>query len=312
MRIVVDTAHYSPADGHELTQPAQDTVRPPSKSRAKASLGVAALAPRVTLRGDLTQAAAEAPASKAKPSEQSALREERKKIARDLHDSFPQEFQVIIFNLRLALGSPDQSQAARYLMQALTSAEAGLRAARSYVGRLREECALEPNWGTRIAASWISAEELLREAGLGSLRTPDLDVTTTVSGSPYAFSVQIQEEVSLILREATRNVIKHARARRLVCSVIGSKDLVCVELRDDGCGFSESNRRNHGFGLKGMSERAHGLGGNLDVLSEPGRGTTVRLSIDASHPAVRRVGRGELLPATRVQDEQSDHPSSRD
>jgi signal transduction histidine kinase len=78
-----------------------------------------------------------------------------------------------------------------------------------------------------------------------------------------------------VLQEAVTNAIRHARARRIEVVMDADGPELTLEVRDDGCGF-DADGRPAGLGLLGMRERAELTGGQLDITSRPGEGTTVR------------------------------------
>jgi signal transduction histidine kinase len=93
----------------------------------------------------------------------------------------------------------------------------------------------------------------------------------------------IEQDIYRIVQEALNNAIKHARAHEILVLLDGS-DLsqLCLSISDDGVGFvpglGEESQAG-GFGMKTMRERAETLGGILQVISAPGRGTTVEVKI---------------------------------
>ena len=84
-----------------------------------------------------------------------------------------------------------------------------------------------------------------------------------------------------IAQEAITNIERHARASRVEIALRRAGDELELEIRDDGTGFDAdaawSRARGASIGLFAMRERAALAGGRLDILSQPGRGTTVRL-----------------------------------
>jgi signal transduction histidine kinase len=90
-----------------------------------------------------------------------------------------------------------------------------------------------------------------------------------------------------VAQEAIHNVKKHAGAKNLFVQMEYGAGEIALEVRDDGQGFEagagagpERDGQGH-FGLTGMKERAVAIGGRLEVTSEPGAGTTVRLEAPA-------------------------------
>jgi signal transduction histidine kinase len=93
----------------------------------------------------------------------------------------------------------------------------------------------------------------------------------------------VQQDIYRIVQEALNNTIKHARAHEILVLLDGSDSKqLCLSISDDGVGFVPSSGEESqvsGFGMKTMRERADALGGSLRVISAPGKGTTVEVTI---------------------------------
>jgi signal transduction histidine kinase len=90
-------------------------------------------------------------------------------------------------------------------------------------------------------------------------------------------------------RELIMNAVKHANAERILISLSRVDEEVCLCVRDTGCGFAPANLDGHirdfekgGFGLFNIRERLQSLGGRLDIVSAPGKGTAVTVRIPMS------------------------------
>jgi len=80
-----------------------------------------------------------------------------------------------------------------------------------------------------------------------------------------------------VAQEALRNVARHARARRVEVSLRGLDGGLQLAVQDDGAGFDPARGRERpSLGLASMRERVHLLGGELEIESAPGRGTSIR------------------------------------
>jgi signal transduction histidine kinase len=91
-----------------------------------------------------------------------------------------------------------------------------------------------------------------------------------------------EREILRIAQEAIHNVKKHAGAQHLFVQLEYGASGIALEVRDDGRGFAPAPESEPGhFGLTGMRERAASISGTLEVTSEPGSGTTVRLRASA-------------------------------
>ena len=96
----------------------------------------------------------------------------------------------------------------------------------------------------------------------------------------------IEEGVYRITQEALNNAIKHARAHQVVIHLDGSKlNKLCFSIKDDGIGFMpgtdnlKGKSEDGGFGMNTMRERTEKLGGQIHIISAPGKGTTVEVTI---------------------------------
>lgn len=208
-----------------------------------------------------------------------AQEEERRRVARDLHDETAQGLT--------ALGV--------LLDEAALKAEAGgggtvgsIRAARAQVSRLVAETrrlayALRPSVlddaGLVPALRWC-AEAYLEPVGIrASLETP---------GAELRLPEPVEVALFRVAQEAVGNIAKHARASHAWISLEFGGAWATLTVRDDGVGFdvrqtmdAEGRPGPGGFGLAGMRERIDLLGGRLHVASQPGQGTTVTAYIPA-------------------------------
>ena len=95
----------------------------------------------------------------------------------------------------------------------------------------------------------------------------------------------LQEHVLRVIAEGVTNVVRHAQAQHVWIRFTQEDEVQAIEVRDDGTGFdpgAEASRQGH-YGLIGLRERAHLLGGRLEITSAPGAGTTMRFSLPR-HP----------------------------
>jgi signal transduction histidine kinase len=115
-----------------------------------------------------------------------------------------------------------------------------------------------------------------------------LESSFSIFGAYRPLPPGTEREILRIAQEAIHNVRKHAGAHTLLVQLEYGPQEIALDVRDDGQGFApgEAPAAGH-YGLTGMRERAATIGGKLEVTSEPGSGTTVRLRVNA-----RRDGRG--------------------
>jgi signal transduction histidine kinase len=90
-----------------------------------------------------------------------------------------------------------------------------------------------------------------------------------------------------IVQESLTNVARHARVRHARVRLERSGDTLEVQIADDGTGFHAARAAGRGNGLKGMRERMELLGGELEIHSAPGRGTTIAARIVVPEETVK-------------------------
>lgn len=201
-----------------------------------------------------------------------AITEERTRIAREIHDTLAQHFMGILMHLRAMQGSKDAETSEMHRNQAEALAQEGLEEARRSVWNLRPE-RLERR-GLE-GAILDEVERLSKRAGL----QVDVDVSGDVDAVPAAVAAGLLR----ITQESLHNTLRHAKARQARVRLHVTADAVELEVRDDGVGFDprvpRATTHRSGFGLSGMRERAHMLGGELTIDSAPGAGTRIYVRI---------------------------------
>jgi nitrate/nitrite-specific signal transduction histidine kinase len=210
-----------------------------------------------------------------------AVAEERGRIARDLHDGLAQTVSLLHLRIRQAQATISSEQRERF-------------------GSALEE----------MAAITASAYDEIRQSlfGLRTMVSGGLGLIPSLTEFLHEFSVQNEIPVKLeandaetirlspgpefqlirIVQEALSNIRKHAQATRAWVRVSGEDGWVRVSVEDDGRGFDPATlatpSRLH-FGLRGMQERAEGLGGKLEIVTVPGHGTRVTAILPLESPS---------------------------
>lgn len=189
---------------------------------------------------------------------------ERARLARDIHDTVAQGLSSIQMLLRAAEpGVPEPG--AGYLRLARETAADSLSDTRQIIGELTPE---RLDDGLAAALRRIGEEQASR-AG----------IPVDVSAADLDLPMQIQTALLRIAQGALANAVRHSSAARVSVELARGRGSVSLTVRDDGQGFDVSaatrSRDTGSFGLQAMRERVGQLGGTLDVLSAPGRGTEV-------------------------------------
>ncbi len=214
---------------------------------------------------------------------------ERKRWARELHDETLQSLSA----LRLGLARAQRSGATAVLEgaigQAVDQLEDSIANLRALITDLRPAALDE--LGTQAAIEAL-AERIARH---GVEVNVSLDFAFEQGRESTRHVAELETAVYRIVQEALTNATKHGQATRVVVEINEDQTMVHLEIRDDGKGFDPSATTN-GFGLLGMRERAHLLGGELLIDAAPGQGACVRASI----PATRRAEQAAGVRAARV------------
>ncbi len=195
-----------------------------------------------------------------------AQEEERRRIARDLHDHAGQILTALI--LQLGQLAAQAEAAGNSLAPALRRlhevAQEGLDDLRRLVHELRP--AILDDLGLGPAVRWY-VDTYVRPTGLRA--------HVESEGLEERLSSDVETVAFRIVQEALTNVLRHAQAREVRVRLDRREDVLLVMVRDDGVGFDPEEVGRRGLGLAGMRERAELVGGTVQILSVPGVGTTV-------------------------------------
>jgi signal transduction histidine kinase len=201
-----------------------------------------------------------------------AVFEERRRLARELHDGLAQELAFIRSEGARLSGTTD-----RGVMRMATAAERALGEARIAISTLTTPV------GEPLEISLGRAAEAV------ALRM-GARVEVDCTGKPDV-PTAARQSLERIVREATSNAVRHGQAK-LIRVEINANDRLRVAIVDNGRGFkTTSNPGRDSFGMISMRERAEGMEGRFTVQSAPGEGTTVEVVLPnaASEPVrVRR------------------------
>ena len=197
--------------------------------------------------------------------------EERQRLARDLHDSVSQALFSMTLQTRgaqLALereGMDPAGPVGRRLADLKELTEGALAEMRMLIFELRPGAMQEEGLvaALRKLAQGVAARDALV-----------VDVDAPVERIPLR--PVVEEQLYRLTQEALTNVVKHAYAERVRIALRDTAGQLALEIVDDGVGFDALIPRPGHLGLGTMADRADSLGGRLEVVSHPGKGTTIR------------------------------------
>jgi len=205
--------------------------------------------------------------------EELAAATERHHLVRELHDSLTQtlfSMNLAVQSAQLAIAeSPYQAEEYLALLQSLA------RNAASEVQALTGQASLHPieHKGLTVAIQQLAEERLAQDGLL---------VTLEITGQ-RSLPKQVETNLYRIVQEALNNITRHAGVRQALVRIHLDSPLACLEIIDEGQGFDTgSHEPLKGFGLVGMAERAREIGWGLEIKSQPGQGTHIRIEEKAT------------------------------
>ncbi len=203
--------------------------------------------------------------------------EERTRIAREIHDELGQALTGLKLDLSWFAGRlPNQPLLAEKSAAMLKLIDSTVNAVRRLSTELRP--AVLDNLGLSAAIEWL-AQEFQRRTGVScEFITPEDDLVLDKDRTTALFR---------IAQEALTNVARHARARSVHILLERDGTQLLLRITDDGRGIADLEQHStHSFGLLGMRERAHLLGGTFEIAGRAGEGTTLTVQLPADEAAL--------------------------
>lgn len=188
--------------------------------------------------------------------------EERQRISRDLHDTLGQKLSLIGLKSDLAakLITKDPDQAKSEIKDVQKTARMALKEVRDLVMEMR---------GTKLEDEIHRVKQILKAANIQFSLVGPKQLTNT--------TLMAENVVSMCIKEAITNVVKHSAATACSISIVPSDTELVVKVSDNGKGLKQAAKRMKGSGLKGMKERLEFVNGSLDIKGEDG--TTIVINV---------------------------------
>lgn len=207
----------------------------------------------------------------AEQQQQAMVLEERNRIAREIHDTLAQGFTGITLQLEAAEDTlaiaPDKAQ--EHIVRARELARDSLTEARRSVYALRPTTQQSHDLPSAMV-SWIKKHQA-KNAG---------NVTFSLKGAPLPLPDETEVHLLRICQEALTNAFRHANARQIVAELTYAEQEVRLRIADDGKGFAlRDGEVREGFGLLGIRERVERIRGSQHMVSEPGQGTEIIVTV---------------------------------
>lgn len=181
--------------------------------------------------------------------------EERQRIARDLHDTLGQKLSLIGLKSDLArkliLHNPDQAK--EELADVQQTARTALNEVRKMVTHMR---------GIRLKDEMVRVKQILKAAQIELVAEQDFTLSNV--------SLLSENILSMCLKEAVTNVVKHSGAKTCSISLIQTQEESILTVYDDGMSCTKGTDFSKGSGLMGMSERLEFVNGSLEIVVQTG------------------------------------------
>nr|WP_088554097.1 sensor histidine kinase [Calderihabitans maritimus] len=202
-----------------------------------------------------------------------AQEEERKRVAREIHDGPAQSLANVILRAEICekLLAIDPSRVGKELSELKNLVKQSLQDVRKIIFDLRP-----------MVLDDLGLIPTLKRFMANLQEESKLEVDFTVLGQEERLAPALEVAVFRLVQEALNNVKKHARASRVQVRLETTPERINVSVKDNGCGFNPQEvfgGKGESYGLIGMRERVELLEGKINIDSAPGKGTQIRISI---------------------------------
>ncbi|HEU4510721.1 MAG TPA: PAS domain S-box protein [Pyrinomonadaceae bacterium] len=204
-----------------------------------------------------------------------AQEDERRRIARELHDQIGQILTAVKMNLHTVQKVCTSPEACSYVKDNIEAVDEALRIVRDLSVDLRPP--VLDDLGLVTALGWYVDRYTARTR-------LDVELIIEMIHDNDRFSRDIETACFRIAQEALTNIVRHANASHVVVELARHENKLVLTVKDDGAGFDPEQLRKQSsraatLGLVGMQERAHAAGGVIEIVSEISKGTVVRLTL---------------------------------
>jgi PAS domain S-box-containing protein len=204
-----------------------------------------------------------------------AQEDERRRIARELHDQIGQVLTAVKMNLHSVQQVCEASEARSYVRDNIEAVDEALRLVRDLSVDLRPP--VLDDLGLVTALEWY-VDRYAKRSGL------DVEVVAELPDPNERFSRHLETACFRIAQEALTNIVRHAHATQIQVQLAKEGSVLLLSVKDDGVGFDPHSlhklaSRRATLGLVSMQERAHAAGGTVEIESAVSRGTEVRFRL---------------------------------
>jgi signal transduction histidine kinase len=203
-----------------------------------------------------------------------AIKVERARIAREIHDGLGHRLTSLRVQLELALkmiDDHDSDKAVQLVSQCLETARSAMQEVRLVIKAATDRYV-------------VNIKDAVSELVHFAKQNDNLDFETSID--EIDVPIRTRHQIYSMIQECLTNIRKHAGATRVEISLTSDGEAAVLKVKDNGKGFNITSKQ-AGFGLKGLRERAEAIGGSVGIDSAVGGGTqiTVRLPLGANAPS---------------------------
>jgi signal transduction histidine kinase/ligand-binding sensor domain-containing protein len=198
---------------------------------------------------------------------------ERKRLANEIHDGLGQNFLILKNRAEIALQSSDTAEVNDQLREIADTAAIAVQEVRTLAHKLR------PYQLDRLGLT------LALQAMVKQFNSPGLLLRGEIEQVDKLLPAEHEIHFYRVIQESLNNVVKHSGATEVSLDVFCQDEALKAVIRDNGRGFDCQQVLHHpdskrGLGLGGLLERARSMRGQIEITSQPGQGTTIRLSVN--------------------------------
>lgn len=213
---------------------------------------------------------------------QATIESERASIAREIHDDIGGSLAAVRLDLAWISRNCSDSEVLLHTETAGSMVQQALEASQRIMHNLRPSIL---DQGLVPAVQWLA---------YGFERRSGIPTTLTFDQSHTDLPACVQLAAFRAVQEALTNIAKHADCTAVKLDISDSDEVLTVEITDNGQGFSEADRlKATSFGLRGLIERADSVGGWLDIGTQPGRGTSIVMTVPLNNPTSSDYGQSQ-------------------
>ncbi len=213
---------------------------------------------------------------------QRSLEKERSRIAQDLHDDLGANLtQIVFLSQRVEAAQPEAQDFAHWFRLIPATARKTIQSLDEIVW------AINPRHDSLESLANYLSQFAQQHMSLARVRCI-LDVPTVLP--PVALSAEVRHKLLLAAREALQNVATHSAAVEARVALQLDDRTLTITVADDGRGFDPGQVNGEGNGLPNMRQRLEDIGGHLEIVSQPGQGTTIRLIVPREQLHGRVIG----------------------